>query len=320
MKKIIKAIISITFIVTAVLAAVWIFIAQPTWQKNAKSSVSVAPQRLKAHVEIISKKLFPRNYKEITNLNSCAEYIAKNFAEAGAEIQRQEFTVEGNAYVNVIGRFGKGQPEKIIVGAHYDAVQGTPGADDNASGVAGLIELSYLIGKAHLNKGIELVAYSLEEPPFFGTDMMGSVEHASSIRSERIKGVIVLEMIGYYNETWGSQSYPMPLLNFIYPNRGNFIGIVGKTDQKEFTKKIKIGMKGTTDLPVYSINAPESVPGIDFSDHRNYWPYGLNAVMITDTAFYRNKEYHKIGDTLDRLDYNRMSKVVVGVFEAIRKL
>lgn len=320
MKRIIAAIIRIAIIVVVVVMAVWIYIAQPTTQKNARSLQNVEPERLKAHVTAISQNLFPRNYKETNNLNKCAEYIIKNFEQAGADIQRQEFTVEGKKYINIIGRFGKEKSEKIIIGAHYDTVQGTPGADDNASGVAGLIELSYLIGKANISTNIELVAYNLEEPPFFGTDMMGSAYHASSISSERIKGVIVMEMIGYYNDLWGSQSYPMALLNIIYPNRGNFIAVVGKTDQKEFTKKVKVGIKGTTDMPVYSINAPEIIPGIDFSDHRNYWAHGMNAVMITDTAFYRNKEYHKAGDTPDRLDYNRMAKVVVGIFETLKKL
>ena len=233
----------------------------------------------------------------------------------------QEFTVEGKKYVNVIGRFHKEKTKQIIIGAHYDAVQGTPGADDNASGVAALIELAYLIGKSDLDKGIELVAYSLEEPPFFGTDMMGSVFHAARIEhSRQIDGVIVLEMIGYYDERWRSQSYPMALLNILYPNRGNYIGIVGRTDQREFTKRVKMGMKGATDIPVYSINAPEFIPGVDFSDHRNYWARGFNALMITDTAFYRNKAYHKADDTAERLDYYRMSKVVVSIFEAIKKL
>jgi Zn-dependent M28 family amino/carboxypeptidase len=295
--------------------------AQPTTQKNHPSTVHVDEARLRAHVETLSKSFSPRSYRETDNLNKCAAYILTHFVHAGAIGERQEFTVEGRTYVNVIGRFGKEKTRQIIIGAHYDAVQGTPGADDNASGVAGLIELAYLIGKGDLDKGIELVAYSLEEPPFFGTDMMGSVVHAASIEHfRRIEGVIVLEMIGYYEDRWGSQSYPMPLLNILYPNRGNYIAIVGRTDQREFTRRVKTGMKGATDLPVYSLNAPEFLPGVDFSDHRNYWGRGFNALMITDTAFYRNKAYHKADDTAERLDFARMAKVVVSIFEAIKSL
>lgn len=319
-KKIFRSIIRITIVVAVILFAVWLYIAQPTVQRSQKSLLHVDETRLMKHVLTLATSFYPRNYKETDKLNKCADYIYKNFVQAGAIAERQEFTVEGKKYVNVIGHFGKTKAQKIIIGAHYDAVQGTPGADDNASGVAGLIELAYLIGKDDLNKGIELVAYSLEEPPFFGTDMMGSAFHASSIGPRQIEGVIVLEMIGYYDDRWGSQSYPMALLSLLYPKRGNFIAVVGKADQRKFTKRVKAGMKGATDLPVYSINAPESIPGVDFSDHRNYWPLGFNAVMITDTAFYRNKAYHTTSDTPEILDYRRMSNVVVAVFEVIKKL
>lgn len=320
-KKIFKTIIRIIIALSVILTAAWIYMAQPTTQKNHASALRVDEARLRAHVETLSKSLSPRDYGETDNLNKCAAYILMHFVRAGAVAERQEFTVEGNTYVNVIGRFGKEKTKQITIGAHYDTVQGTPGADDNASGVAGLIELAYLIGKGDLDKGVELVAYSLEEPPFFGTDMMGSVFHATSIdRSRRTEGVIVLEMIGYYDDRWGSQLYLMPLLNILYPSRGNYIAIVGRTDQREFTKKVKTGMKGTTDLPAYSLNAPEFIPGVDFSDHRNYWARGFNALMITDTAFYRNKAYHKADDTAERLDYARMAKVVVSIFEAIKTL
>ncbi|OGW24313.1 MAG: hypothetical protein A2X59_07910 [Nitrospirae bacterium GWC2_42_7] len=321
MKKIFKTITRIIIVISIILFMVWIYIASPTTQKNQKSTLHVDGERLKNHVETLSKTLSPRDYEKTDNLNKCADYIFMNFVQAGAEVERQEFIVKGKKYFNLIGWFDKKKAKRIIVGAHYDSAQGTSGADDNASGVAGLIELAYLIGKSDLDKSIELVAYSLEEPPFFGTDMMGSAIHAASISSDKnIQGVIVLEMIGYYDDRWGSQSYPIALLNILYPNRGDFIAVVGKSGQRDFTKKMKAGMKGATDLKVYSINAPEFIPGIDFSDHRNYWIYGFNAVMITDTAFYRNKEYHKTGDTPDRLDYNRMSKVVVSVFEAIKRL
>jgi len=318
--KILKAIARIVLVVFVVLVAVWIYIAQPTMGKNSKSPQTVDAARLKTHVVALSKDLTPRNHKAIDNLNKCADYIYDNFSKAGAVAERQEFKVNGRRYLNVIGRFGAEKTKQIIVGAHYDAATGTPGADDNASGVAGLIELAYLIGHGNLDKGVELVAYSLEEPPFFGTDMMGSSVHAASLGKRQIAGVIVLEMIGYYDGRWGSQSYPMALMNILYPNRGNFIAVVGRTGQAAFTKRVKAGMKGTTDMPIYSINAPQFIPGVDFSDHRNYWAHNLNAVMITDTAFHRNKEYHEAGDTADRLDYGRMAKVVVGVFEAIKKL
>ena len=125
-------------------------------------------------------------------------------------------------------------------------------------------------------------------------------------------------MIGYFSDQFLSQKYPMPMLYLYYPFKGHFITVVGSMSQREFTKSVKVGMQGSTDLPIFSINAPASLPGIDFSDHRNYWLYDYQAVMITDTAFYRNTAYHKPEDTLDRLDYNRMGQVVLSVFQYLK--
>ena len=149
---------------------------------------------------------------------------------------------------------------------------------------------------------------------------MGSAVHAESIAGEKsnIAGVIVLEMVGCFKDERGSQSYPSLMLRAFYPSRGNFIAVAGRWDQGDWIKAVKVGMQGTTSLPVYSIRAPTALPGIDFSDHINYWPHGINAAMVTDTSFYRNKTYHESGDTPERLDYDRMSKVVVAVFEAMR--
>ena len=167
---------------------------------------------------------------------------------------------------------------------------------------------------------MELVAYVLEEPPFFRTPLMGSAVHAASLATEKenIAGVIVLEMVGCFSDAKGSQSFPSPLLKLFYPSRGNFIAVIGRWDQGRWVKRVKSGMQGTTDLPVYSLRAPAAIPGVDFSDHINYWPLGLPAVMITDTAFYRNQAYHETGDTAERLDYARMSQVVVAVWGAVQ--
>ena len=320
--KFFTSILRILIAVSAALIVIWIYIAQPTTRQNSLSKITVDEQRLRSHVEMLSKIFYPRNYRELENLNKTADYIKKHFENAGANVEIQEFVVSGKIYKNIIGIFGKGKSRKLIIGAHYDACEETPGADDNASGVAGLIELAYLLGSNGTEREIELVAYSLEEPPYFRSPQMGSYAHAAKIEKEKSKivGVIVLEMIGYFSDEWGSQSYPMPLLKMMYPSRGNFITVVGRLDQRKFTKAFKIGMKGVTDLPVFSINAPESLPGIDFSDHRNYWPLGLNAIMISDTAFYRNKGYHGLNDTSERLDYKKMAKVVISVFEAMKEI
>jgi Zn-dependent M28 family amino/carboxypeptidase len=302
--------------------AAWILIAQPTITKNAPSNLTIDSARLKAHVVKFSEAYFPRSFKNIENLDRCAEYIQAHFKKAGAAVSIQEFTVRGKKYQNVIGYFGDKTGERIVVGAHYDAFINTPGADDNASGVAGLIELAYLIGNEKIESGIELVAYSLEEPPFFATEDMGSARHARLLHDQRVnvKCMLALEMIGYFSSDKGSQLYPVPVLKIFYPNKGNSIAIVGRLDQRKIVRKIKGLMKGAADLPVYSVNAPLMVTGIDYSDHRSYWEYGYNAVMITYTAFYRNLEYHTPNDTADRLNYELMAKTVIQVFEAVKGL
>lgn len=277
---------------------------------------------MKAHVLKLSNDYSPRNHTNTKNLDRCAEYIRVHFKKAGADTSIQEFTARGRKYQNVIGFFGDKTGERIVIGAHYDAYINTPGADDNASGVSGLIELAYLIGKEKMKTGIEVVAYTLEEPPFFGREDMGSAHHARWLhdRKIRVKCMIALEMIGYFSSEPGSQLYPSRALKIFYPNKGNFIAVVGRLDQRKIVKEIKGLMKGAADLPVYSINAPLAVAGIDFSDHRNYWKYGHDAIMITDTAFYRNQEYHESEDTAERLNYELMGKAVIQVFEAIKGL
>lgn len=312
--KIIAIVIALFFII------VWFIVAQPSWSSNHKVTTEVDATKLKEHVKFLSVEVFPRTAATPVQLEKAAKYIEEDFKNSGCAIERQDVFVRKEKYCNVIGRLNVGRGNKMIIGAHYDSCWSTPGADDNASGVAGLLELAGLLSKADLQYEIELVAYTLEEPPYFGSDLMGSAVHARTLKrnNEKIAGVIVLEMIGYFSDDFFSQKYPMPLLYLYYPFKGNFITVVGALGQRNFTKKIKLGMQGSTDLPVFSINAPKSLPGIDFSDHRNYWDNDFQAVMITDTAFYRNTAYHKREDTWDRLDYERMAKVVLAVYQYLK--
>jgi hypothetical protein len=294
-------------------------VAQPSMRKNQASEMKSDPERMRRHVVALSETFHPRDWTHPENLNRCADYIAGEMEAAGARVEMQDYKVGGETYRNVIGRFGTDKNKRIIVGAHYDSCGDTPGADDNASGVAGLLELARLIGKNEPDCGVELVAYTLEEPPFFRTPQMGSAIHAASVSpaKDRIIGVIVLEMIGYFSDEPGSQAYPLPFLKAHYPDKGDFITVVSKWNQGDWISEVKAGMQGASDLPVYSFRGPASLQGIDFSDHRNYWPHDIPAAMVTNTAFYRNDHYHSPNDTANRLDYDRMGKVVVGVYEAI---
>ena len=255
--------------------------------------------------------------KEITVF----DYISEEFKQTGVEVTEQTFEVNGKKYRNIIAHFGPKEGAVTVIGAHYDSYADTPGADDNASGVAGLIELAHLLQKNPPKNSVELIAYTLEEPPFFKTENMGSVHHAHAFKTSGrpLRLMISIEMIGYFSDKSDSQNYPIGLLKTLYPNKGNFIGIIGRSAESKEARKIKALMSGATDLPVYSMNAPVSlVTGLDFSDHRNFWAEGFNALLITDTAFFRNKNYHELEDTADTLDYSRMAKVIQGIYAVIQ--
>jgi hypothetical protein len=309
-------------IIIAFIVIAGIFLSQPTCSRSLPSDKTVDLQRLEDVVKTLSIDFHPRSYDNPYNLNKTATHIYRHFQKAGGSPKYQFYETDHGRYKNVRCIFGEGNGKRIVIGAHYDTCGDTPGADDNASGIAGLIELAYLIDSNPDVGEIELVAYPLEEPPFFGSEEMGSTFHAQSLVDDEVDvlGVIILEMIGYYSDESGSQGAPMALLKLLYPSRGNFIFVVGQTSQRAFTKQVKVGMKGATELDVYSINAPKAVCGIDFSDHRNYWPHDINAVMITDSSFYRNKNYHTPNDTYETLDYNRMGDTVISVYNALLEM
>lgn len=284
--------------------------------------VAVAPERLGTHVQALAREFVPRDFSHPENLDRAAAYIGAELERAGGAVAEQTFEAGGRTYRNVIASFGPESGERIVVGAHYDAAGPFPAADDNASGVAGLIELAHLLGSASLGARVELVAYPLEEPPFFRTPQMGSAVHAASLREQavRVRAMMSLEMIGYFTDAPNSQHFPLGILRAFYPSKGNFITVVGKLGKASVVRRIKRAMRSASPLPVHSINAPRWIPGVDFSDHVNYWDAGYDAVMITDTAFYRNPYYHSALDRPETLDYRRMAMVVQGVYAAVLSL
>lgn len=306
------------------LGGVYALVTQPTPSNvGMVNAVPPEPARLEAHVRTLAEMFVPRDEGHPENLDRTAAYISRQFEQANGKVSEQAYEVNGKTYRNVIALFGTDTGERIVVGAHYDSANAeTPGADDNASGIAGLIELAYLLDKAPLPLRVELVAFTLEEGQHFRTERMGSAVHAASLKEQGIavRAMFSLEMLGYFSDAPDSQDYPHPILKAFYPSRGNFIAVVGKLDQPWVVRRVKKAMRGASLLPVHSINAPRSVPGIDFSDHRNYWEAGYDAVMITDTAFYRNHNYHTGRDTPDTLDYRRMAMAVQGVYAAVLAL
>lgn len=312
----------VLFLLVLPVAALWLWVAQPSFASGDRSKVSADPAALRRHVAALSQEFHPRSYYDTGNLARCASYIEGRFRETGLTVTNQTYTAFNTPCRNVIAVIPGRDPRRVVIGAHYDAVPGSPGADDNASGVAGLLELARLLRGVTPERTVELVAYCTEEPPCFETEHMGSAHHARRLAENgtAVEAMLALEMIGTFSDEPGSQNFPVPLLRLFYPGRGCFIGVVGGTRCRRLTRTVKRAMRGATELPVYSIAAPDAVPGVDLSDHRSYWEAGFPAVMITDTAFYRNRHYHRPEDIADRLDYGRMAQVVVGVYEAVRAL
>ena len=319
-----NVLIALVVAAASVLTLLSVYMVQPFVAPRATNQpgVSVDPARLESHVRMLASQFGPRDVEHPEYLDRCAEYIREKLERAGGRVSDQPFERNGATYRNVIASFGPAEGDVVVVGAHYDTAGPRPGADDNASGVAGLIELAELLGRVELTTRVDLVAYTLEEPPAFRTAQMGSAVHARSLSESGtvVRAMIGLEMIGYFSDAPDSQRYPIGALGVFYPSTGNFISVVGRVGGGGLVRTVKGAMLGSSTLPVYSINTPSFVPGIDFSDHLNYWNEGFPAVMISDTSFYRNRNYHTIHDTADTLDYGRMAQVVIGVHAAVLEL
>jgi len=294
----------------------------------AITTQSASPESNEANlistVSFLSEEIGERSYRDLPKLNKTAAYIESSLRSSGCLVSKQAFTYEGRTYYNVIGEVKGSHPDKkeiLIIGAHYDTAVGTPGADDNASGVAGLLELARLTAEGPAERTIRFVAFSLEEPPVFGTRDMGSYVYAEQAAREGVKvyGMMSLEMIGYFCEKKGCQSYP-PGVGWLFPDKGNFISFVGNLSSRSFTQKVKKSFATAAAFPVETLNTFSSITGVDFSDHRNFWKFGFDAFMITDTAFNRNRNYHEPEDTWEKLDFKRMHQVITGLYRAIRSL
>lgn len=277
---------------------------------------------VKKHFNAILNTDGYRNFTNLSALNEVAEYIFSEFSKYADMVYYQSFEVGGVEYKNVVCSFGTQNSQRLVVGAHYDVCGNQDGADDNASGTVGLLELARQLKGQSLNHRIDLVAYTLEEPPFFRTENMGSYIHAKSLHDQKadVKGMLVLEMIGYFKDEKNTQDYPLGLLKAFYGSRGNYITLVKKMGAGKFVRQFCRKFKRTDYIRTKKFTGPASLPGIDFSDHLNYWKFDFPALMITDTAFYRNKNYHKSSDKLETLDLKRMATVIDAVLETLVKM
>jgi hypothetical protein len=264
----------------------------------------------------------PRNHENLRSLMKVVDHITSEIRLAGLEPMYQTWTAGGNEYRNVLCSYQPEKTKRLIIGAHYDVCADTPGADDNASAVAGLLETIRIVMAEQpvLDYGIDFVAYCLEEPPYFGTKQMGSYIHASSVahNRENIIGMICYEMIGYFSDVPGSQKFPDARLAKLYPTTGNFIMAVGAERYKAFNDMVFNGMRMNAGIDVQKISFPEGYGLAEMSDQRNYYRFDIPAMMINDTSFYRNPHYHMLTDTLETLDPHRMAEVVNSLIMALK--
>jgi len=314
LRKILK--ISIWLAVLTIVA-LWFAITQPfVGSYDRVPNIDSNPARLRQHVVTLAEQL-PTQYSGHELLMQKAAFIYERMSRYTRRVRYQRFTVDGVEYRNVLGSIGEDKPgcSVLVIGAHYDTFEGLPGADDNSSGVAGILEIMRQLQDTKMRCPVEFVAYTNEEPPFFRTENMGSYVHAESLENRGLTlGLMIsVEMIGYYNDEPDSQTYPIDMMKYLYSDRGDFISVVGDFSNMGAVREVKKNMASQMSMPVYSINAPRSLVGVDFSDHLNYWDRGMPAVMVTNTAFYRNGWYHTNKDLPDTLDYTRMAGVVNGL-------
>jgi hypothetical protein len=299
--------------------------------KNPSSSIENAGigkikpdvEKIKSHVKYLTDIRPYRNYANPASLEKSAEYILGEFNKYGKQPCYQSFKVAGRDFKNVLCFLGPEDGRRVVLGAHYDVCGDQPGADDNASAVAGLLETLRILSRysGDLACRIDFAAYCLEEPPNFKTRNMGSYRHAEFLKKSGapVRGMICLEMIGYFTDREHSQEFPAPGMELIYPTTGNFISVVSNIASASLGKEVQDHMSRSR-INVQRFSSPSIIPGIDFSDHWSFWEFDYEAVMVSDTAFFRNKNYHHATDTYDTLDYTRMSEVVKGVAWALLNL
>jgi len=277
-------------------------------------------EMLQRHVDRLAGLIGPRHLGVPKAYKAAAELVERELADAGYSPQRQTYLVGGREVANIVAELpgGKRADEVVVVGAHYDTVWSTPGADDNASAVAVLIEVARLMRHLKPARTVRFVGFACEEPPHFHTGDMGSQFHARQCRAarERVHGMLCLEMVGYFTSEPNSQTIPPGIprvFHSLLPRRGDFLAAVGNLRSWRLLWQFRRGFKRAVKFPLWSLALPESIHEIRLSDNSSFWDQGYPALMVTDTSFLRNPHYHQATDTPDTLDYERMAEVTVGV-------
>lgn len=303
------------------LALACIVFATPVYAEVEMPEAELS-EGLRRHIAALADGIGTRGVHAPEAYQRAADYINHQFKELGYEPARQVYEVDRVQCANIeVERKGSSKPDKIIIiGAHYDTVRGTGGANDNSSGVAAMLMIADMLKRFSPAITVRFVAFANEEPPYFQTSRMGSVIYAKrcSQRGENIVGMLSLETIGFYSDEPNSQRYPDPFAK-LYPSTGNFIGFVGNVESKEFLESFAALFRKICMVPLQSAAVPDMFPGVGWSDHWAFWQEKFPAIMVTDTAPFRYPHYHLSSDTPDKLDYDRMTRVVNGLAGAIRE-
>lgn len=283
--------------------------------------------RLRAHVDYLAGQIGPRHLGRPSAMDAAATFVERELAALGDPVERHMYHVDGHSVANLsIERPGTHRSAEIVIlGAHYDTVDTTPGADDNASAIATLIEVARLLRGRRSQRTVRFVAFACEEQPHCGTATMGSqvYAHGCRTRGEQVVGMLCLEMVGYYSTAQGCQEVPdeIPrIVRWVFPRRADFLAAVGNLRSWRLCWTFRRGFKRAVRFPLFSIALPEAVGAIRRSDNNSFWDQGYPALMLTDTSFLRNPHYHRDTDMPDTLDYSRMAQVVVGIAGGVARL
>jgi hypothetical protein len=325
--KISFIVLRVTIVVVAVLVLLWWFgMRMPG--KNVLAARPLSPdevilrEELRADVQKLAGEIGERNMWHYAQLNAAADFIEDSFSRAGLHPRRVSYDMHQQACHNIEAEVPGAHPEIILVGAHYDSVFGSPGANDNGSGVAATLALARRFASAKPKHTIRFVAFVNEEPPYFLSGEMGSLIYARRCkeRGDRISAMISLETIGYFSDAPNSQTYPSPVLGVLYPKVGNFIGFVSNVHSRALLRRVMALFREHAKIPSEGAALPTFIPGVSWSDQWSFWQNGYRAIMVTDTAPFRYPYYHSPNDTPNKLDYDHFTLVVSGMERVIEGL
>jgi hypothetical protein len=327
LSKILSSVLRITIVVAAILALLWWFGVRMPGKNISKaaplSSDEIAlREELRTDVQKLGGEIGERNMWHYAQLNAAADFIEDSFSRAGLHPRRDSYEMHGQACHNIEAEIPGARPEILLIGAHYDSVLGSPGANDNGSGVAALLALARRFAGKTAQHTLRFVAFVNEEPPYFLSDEMGSLVYAGrcKARGDKISAMISLETIGYFSDAPHSQIYPSRALGIFYPKVGNFIGFVSNVHSRALLRRVIALFRKHAKIPSEGAALPAFIPGVSWSDQWSFWRRGYPGIMITDTAPFRYPYYHSSSDTPDKLDYDRFTLVVSGMEKVIKDL